>query len=116
MHEHGIARDLWSVVLQNAKDNGIKKITKLIIVIGEASGIEQDFLNHSFVDHIFKEEEIAKGAVIEYEIEPLKAKCNACMAEINAKDMEKLVCPNCGSSNISITGGRDTYIKSVEGE
>jgi len=116
MHEHGIARDLWQTVLQNAKDNGIKKITKLTIVLGEASGIEKDFLNHSFVDHIFKEEEIAKDAVIEFEFETLSAKCNACGAKIAAKDMEKLVCPHCGSTNISVTGGRDTYVKSIEGE
>ncbi|AKL97683.1 hydrogenase maturation nickel metallochaperone HypA [Endomicrobium proavitum] len=116
MHEHGIARDLWKTVLAEAEKNGLKKITKLTVVLGEASGIEKDFLNHSFVDHIFKEEEIAKGAEVEYVVSPLEAVCNVCHKRIKAKDMDKLLCPYCGANNIKITSGRDVFISSIEGD
>jgi len=116
MHEHGIARDLWKLILSKAEENGLNKITKISIVLGEASGIEKDFLNHSFVDHIFPESEIAKAAKIDYVIEKLSAKCNVCGHEIKPSEMQKLVCPVCGSTNITVTGGRDVYISSIEGE
>lgn len=116
MHEHGIARDLWKVVLEEAEKNNISKITKLNVVLGDASGIEKDLLDHSFIDHIFKEYDIAKGAVVEYEIVPLTAMCKNCSKDIKTSDMKKLVCPQCGSSDIDIVSGRDVYIKSIEGE
>lgn len=116
MHEHGIARDMWKIVKAEAEKNGLKKITKITIVLGEASGIEQDFLDHSFVDHIFLEEEIAKDARVEYEIIPLAAKCNICLKDIKPSDMNALVCPLCKSNDIAIVSGHETYVKSIEGE
>lgn len=115
MHEHAIARDLWKAVLAEAEKNNICKITKLTVVLGEASGIERDFLNHSFVDHIFKESKIASGAVVEYEISPLSAVCAECRKEIKPSDMENILCPHCGSNNIDIVSGREVYIKNIEG-
>lgn len=115
MHEHGIARDLWKVVLDEARKNNINKITKITVVLGEASGIEKDFLNHSFVDHIFAENEIAEGAAVEYEISPLSAVCNVCSKDIKPSDMEDFVCPHCGLSDIKIISGREVYVKSIEG-
>ena len=116
MHEHGIARDLWKTVLENTANSGINKITKITVVLGEASGIEKDFLDHSFKDHIFLENEIAKGAQIEYETVPLSAVCNVCGKTISVEDMNSLICPFCKANNISVNSGRDVYIKSVEGE
>ena len=115
MHEHGIARDLWKVVLAEAEKNKITKITKLTIVLGEASGIERDFLNHSFVDHIFAEEEIAKEARVEYEIVPLSAQCNVCSKDIMPSEMKNLHCPHCGSQDLNIKSGHEVYVKSIEG-
>jgi hydrogenase nickel incorporation protein HypA/HybF len=116
MHEHGIARDLWKVILSEAEKNNLKKITKVSVVLGIASGIEQELLNHSFVDHIFQEHEIAKGAVMEYEIVPLTAQCNVCMEEINPSQMEHLTCPHCGANDIKIVAGHEVYVKNIEGE
>lgn len=116
MHEHGIARDLWQVVLSEAEKNNLKKITKITIVLGIASGIEQEFLNHSFVDHIFPENPIAKDAVVEYEILPLAAQCNMCMEEIMPSQMEHLTCPHCESNDIKIVSGHEVYVKNIECE
>jgi Zn finger protein HypA/HybF (possibly regulating hydrogenase expression) len=116
MHEHGIARDLWKVVLSEAEKNNLSKITKVTVVLGEASGIEKEFLNHSFVDHIFPEHEIAGNAGIEYEIVPLSAQCNACMEQIKPSQMEHLICPHCGANDIKIVSGHEVYVKNIEGE
>jgi Zn finger protein HypA/HybF involved in hydrogenase expression len=52
MHELGIAKDLLDIVLIKAKKNHLKKITKISLMLGEASSIEKDFLKHSLVDHL----------------------------------------------------------------
>lgn len=116
MHEHGIARDLWKVILSEAEKNNLAKITKITVVLGTASGIEKDFLNHSFVDHIFVENAVAKDAVIEYEIVPLAAQCNLCLEEIRPSQMEYLTCPHCGANDIKIVSGHEVYVKNIEGE
>jgi hydrogenase nickel incorporation protein HypA/HybF len=116
MHEHGIARDLWKVVLSEAEKNNLKKITKIVVVLGSASGIEKEFLNHSFVEHIFAENDIAKDAVMEYEIMPLAAQCNLCFEQIQPSQMEHLTCPHCGANDIKIVSGHEAYVKNIEGE
>lgn len=81
MHELGIAKDLFEIILKTAKDNSLKKITKVKIRIGAASGIESDFLKHSFEEHLFKGT-IAEGAKIEIIIEPVILECRECKRNI----------------------------------
>ena len=47
MHELGIAQDLFHIVEDKAKENNLKAVTKIVVVVGEASGIEEDFLRHN---------------------------------------------------------------------
>ena len=49
MHELGIAKSLFEIALQTAKKNKLTKITRISIKLGEASGIEEGFLKHSFL-------------------------------------------------------------------
>lgn len=116
MHEHGMARDLWKVVLDEAKKNNLTKITKVTIVLGVAAGVEHEILTHSFVDHIFPESEIAKDAVLEYEIEQLEAKCNVCDGKVIPSNVKSFVCPSCKANDITVISGRDVYIKSIEAQ
>ena len=52
MHEHGIGRELWKVIEEQAKQNNLMKITKISIVVGKASGIEKELIVHTMKDHI----------------------------------------------------------------
>ena len=79
MHELGVAQDLFEIVLNEANKNSIKKVSKIIIKIGEASGIDIDFLKHSFNDHLLPGT-IAEKAALEIIKEPVKVKCKDCGA------------------------------------
>jgi len=115
MHELGIAQDLFHIVEDKAKENNLKAVTKIIVIVGEASGIEEDFLRHNLVDHLMPGT-IAEKAELEITKEPLQARCLSCGSEIDSRESSSLECPNCGGSNLEITQGKDVYIRTIEGE
>ncbi|MFH0948567.1 MAG: hydrogenase maturation nickel metallochaperone HypA [Elusimicrobiota bacterium] len=112
MHELGIAKDLLDIVLLKAKENNLKKITKISVNIGEASGIDRDFLRHSFIDHLLPGT-IAESCCLEISKEEVKVKCKECSAEFLPMIFN---CPACQSKEIEILSGKDVYVASIEGE
>ena len=115
MHELGIAQDLFHIVENKAKENNLKIVTKIVVVVGEASGIEEDFLRHNLVAHLMPGT-IAEKAELEIIKEPLQARCLVCGIEINSKQMPSLRCPKCGDNNLEVTQGKSIYLQSIEGE
>lgn len=115
MHELGIAQDFLKVILQQAGEHHLSAVTKITIVLGEASGIERDFLHHSLKDHALPGT-IAAGAQIEYVLVPLSARCASCGKAVTTEKIKALACPYCGSPSLDITAGRETYVQSIEGE
>lgn len=115
MHELGIAQDLFCIVEDKAKENNLKAVTKIVVVVGEASGIKEDFLRHSLTDHLLPGT-IAEKAELEITTEPLQARCLACGIEIDSQQSSSLECPNCGDNNLEITQGKNIYLQSIEGE
>ena len=115
MHELGIASDLFAVVKEKARQSGLKRITSISIKIGEAAGIDPDFLRHSFVDHLLPGT-IAAGARLKLSGEPLAAVCRDCGKEIELGETPVLSCPACGGFQVEITRGKDVYVESIEGD
>ena len=115
MHELGIASDLFAVVKEKARESGLKRITLISIKIGEAAGIDPEFLRHSFVDHLFPGT-IAAGADLKFGEEKLAAVCRDCGKEIEPGGTPVLNCPACGGFQVEITRGKDVYVESIEGE
>ena len=115
MHELGIAQDLFKIIEEKARENSLKSVTKIRVKVGVASGIDKDFLRHSFIDHIFPKS-IAAGAELEFMEEPLTARCKDCQKTIVTQESPTSGCPACGSVNIEITKGKDVYIENIEGE
>lgn len=114
MHELGIAKDLIDIVLLKAKENNLKKITKISVKIGEAADIEEDFLKHSMLEHLLSDT-VAEGCHLEISKEDLKAKCKKCSARFLPTKMI-FDCPICHSKEIEILSGKDVYVSSIEGE
>jgi hydrogenase nickel incorporation protein HypA/HybF len=115
MHELGIAQDFWAVIKRYAQEHRLNKISKIVILLGEASGIEESFLVHSFKDHILPQT-LAEGAVFEVVHAKLTAKCATCGKEISKDEMTGLNCPGCKGSDIEIMSGKESYVQSIEGE
>jgi hydrogenase nickel incorporation protein HypA/HybF len=114
MHELGIAQDFWKIIKQHAEANGLKAVTKIVIVLGEASGIEEDFLRHSLKDHALPGT-IAEKAEIAFVRKTLSACCRDCGRVITKDSMLSLCCPQCGGRNIDIVSGKEAHVESIEG-
>ena len=115
MHELGIAKDFWNIVAESARKHKLKRVTKISIVLGEASGIEEEFLRHSFEEHILPGT-MAREAQLVITKKPLAARCRACAAEITRDSMKEPCCPRCGSSDIEVISGKETYVEHIEGK
>ena len=115
MHELGIARDFWATIKKIAEKSNLKEITKIIIVVGEAAGVEIDFICHSLKSHILPGT-IAENAELEFLSVKLAARCNACSFEITKENISGIFCPSCGSFDINIVSGKEAYVHSIEGE
>jgi len=115
MHELGIAQDLFCTVEDKAKENNLKSVTKIVVVVGEASGIDEDFLRHTLIDHLMPGT-IAENAELEITRESLQARCMACGIEMDFQQSSRLRCPNCGNNSLEVTQGKSVYLKSIEGE
>ncbi|MFQ3675397.1 MAG: hydrogenase maturation nickel metallochaperone HypA [Endomicrobiia bacterium] len=112
MHELGLAKDLASIIFNTMQKEGKdKKLKKVVIVIGQASGIEKDFLNHSLKDHIFKGTEF-ENVEIEYKIQKVEIKCKSC-EKIFTQPVIKC---DCGNLNFDIKSGKDVFIEKIEVE
>lgn len=114
MHELGIAKDLFAKVREKAKENKLKRIARIKIRLGEASGIKKEFLRHSFIDHILPGS-IAEGAALEIAKEEIKARCETCGKSISVQEAG-FSCPHCGGSGLKIISGKDVYVESIEGK
>ena len=115
MHELSIAQDLFRTVEDKAKENNLKAVTKIVVVIGEASAIEEDFLRHSLMDHLMPGT-VAEKAELEIIREPLQSRCVACGTEIDFQESPSLRCPNCGNNDLEIVRGKSIYLQTIEGE
>ncbi len=111
MHEHTLAKNLGYLIFKEIKENKPKKVKKIVFIIGEASAVDKEFLEHSFKEHIFKNT-ICQQAELVFKIEKPKIKCKKCN-----KEYEKAILKcDCGSISFDIMSGKDVYIETIEME
>ena len=113
MHELSIAQSIVATVVETARMNGVKRITKVHVEIGPLSGVVEESLQFCFPMAL-----MGSGFEnIELCIEkmPLKVLCDGCGAESEIEEIV-LQCPQCSSQQVRVVTGRDLIIKSMEGE
>jgi len=116
MHELGIMANVLDLALEYSQANDVRKIRKVILEVGEYSGIMPK-LAQDFFGYIAKNT-IAEGAVIEIKKVPMKVRCRECGAEAEIiPNNLMLSCLECGSENLErITSGREWKLESLEVE
>jgi len=113
MHEFGITESIISIALGKAKEARASKITEINLVVGELSGFVPDCIQFYF-DFLSKDD-IAKGAVLHFELAPAQLRCRHCSTTFQPQDTS-WSCPKCESQDVEIAGGRELYVKSMEVE
>ncbi len=112
MHEVSIAENIIRIVENVAQEHHLGRIDKVVLEIGQFSGVEVELLRYAF-------EIINKGTLIEKaEIEilspPLLLYCRQCETEYLG-ELDDLRCPVCLGEQFETLQGREMLVKSIVG-
>lgn len=113
MHELAITKGIIDIVNSEAEKSGFKNVLEITLRVGEYSGIVPQCLREFFP--IAAAGSVAEGA--ELVIEPVKAqfRCLECGYEGEA-DRKSACCPECRSTAIKMTSGREFFVESLKVE
>lgn len=113
MHELAITTSLLAVALDKAEQSGVRRIRSIRLRIGELSGYVPDAVELNF--SMLAAGTVAEGAALVIEPVPLRCACRRCGRDYPGKP-DDFRCPECGASDITVTGGREMFIESMEVE
>jgi hydrogenase nickel incorporation protein HypA/HybF len=136
MHEMALAEAVVAAAIAAAEKNGIAKITKIEVRVGELQRIETDAFRFAIEELIPASEIRIAGAVLEVATDPARCVCRACgrafgLSEVTEpSDHESseaihvlpelahafLRCPGCASPDFEVTGGRGVTVGAIEGD
>ena len=120
MHEFSFAYNIFKVAEATALQYNAKKITEVILEIGELTLIVPDLLRRSF--EIATKGSIADGAKLNIKIIPGQVKCRECnkISEVSLTEEAQLTglqlfrCKYCGSNNTEIIEGKKANVKNIK--
>ncbi len=109
MHEHGIADDVFKVLMRQATQSG-KRIGAVSIAVGELSGISPEALSDG-LGHCCEHEHIEPFEVTVV-VRDAMLHCAACDHQAPIEDAMR--CPRCGSENVSVKPNTGVSITAIE--
>jgi len=111
MHELGVLNSMVHTIENIIKEQHLTKVHKLVIEVGELSGIVPRYLEQCFPAATYKT--FMEETQLELIIIPGIVKCRSCGRVFNAIYSD-LSCPNCSSLDMEILEGNDIIIKKIE--
>jgi len=99
-------------VEQAARSNGLVSVNKIILEIGQFSGVEIEALDFAF--SVLTRGTLLEGAEIQYLTPPLLLYCKRCENQY-VGDPEDPRCPACMRADFEVVQGRQMVIKSISG-
>jgi len=120
MHEFAFAMNIFKVAEATALKYKAKKITEVLLEIGELTLIVPELLQRSF--EMATHGSIAEGAKLTISIIPGKIKCRQCenISEVTITEEAQLTglqlfqCKHCKSKDTEIIGGRKANVKNIK--
>lgn len=113
MHEYSVVSSLIILCEEEALKHSANKVIKIIIEVGERSGVEVELLKSAF--DVFKmESDFCKTSILEVINKQIKLFCENCSFEFYALNLEYGICPNCQSNKVKIHEGRELNLLSLE--
>lgn len=112
MHELGIAQAALQHVLAQAKGAGAKSVGRIVLRIGELSGVDPDSLRFAF-EAILPTSAVA-GAQLEIEAVPAVARCHNCHLEYSPGPTALFECPHCRALGADILHGRELDLVRID--
>lgn len=110
MHELGVLNSMVHTIERIIKEQHLSEVQKLVIEVGELSGIVPRYLEKSWPAASYKT--FMENTELELIVVPGIVKCRSCGRVFNAVYSD-LSCPDCGSSEMDILEGNDLIIKEI---
>lgn len=112
MHEMSIVQALLEQVeaeVDKAGQGG--RVSSLELIVGKLSGVHADSIRFAF--ELLSPGTLAEGAALHISEPPAHVRCLDCQAQ---SPVDELVmhCPRCGSGHVSIEGGRELLLQSID--
>jgi hydrogenase nickel incorporation protein HypA/HybF len=113
MHELALSQSIVDLVVDYARKKGVHAVTRVVIEVGIAAGVEPDALRFCF--GITAADTVAQGAELAIETISLQARCRNCACEFEPVRLVSS-CPCCGSYAPHLLKGRELRVKSFDAE
>jgi hydrogenase nickel incorporation protein HypA/HybF len=111
MHELSVCQDLMRQVEQVAAAHDARAVERIVLQIGELSGVEPPLLERAFT--IAREGTLAAGAELEIRTGPVVVQCRECGGK-SAVPANRLLCNYCGEWRVQVLEGEELLLLSVE--
>ena len=113
MHELALSQSILALVLERARAERFRTVTRIAVEVGAAAGVDPGALRFCF--DVVVEDTMARGAELVVEPGPLRARCRSCCAEF--EPISRLApCPACHRPGATLIGGRQLRVLSFDGE
>jgi hydrogenase nickel incorporation protein HypA/HybF len=114
MHELSIVEALIEQVGREVKRSGMRgKVRRLELLVGRFSGVNAGCLQFAF--NLLAEKTPLENTEIVIHEPKAVCRCQNCNAQIEI-DQFVVHCPQCGSASVTIEGGRDLTLQSIDVE
>ncbi len=113
MHELGIVFHIIGGVEGTAAENHLKKVSAVVLELGEVSGVVPDYLTDCWKWAAAKSETVS-GAELRIETLPAVTHCDGCGTDYPTVAHGR-TCPRCGSGSTWLLTGNEVNIKEIEG-
>lgn len=112
MHEVSIVQALIEQVDQEVQHAGHHgRVVGLDLVIGRLSGVNPDSIRFAF--ELLAPDTLVQGASLRIDEPRAVCRCTACKAQTSIDELV-MACPGCGSGQVTIEGGRELVLQSIE--
>jgi len=111
MHELGIMQNIVAGVQQYAEQHHVTGIVKVIVEVGQISGVVPESLEFCF--GVCTKDTVLEGALLEIDRVAAIGRCKKCGEEFNLLEND-FACPSCAATEWEIISGRELVIKGLE--
>ncbi len=112
MHELGIVFHIIRSVEGVAAENGLEKVSAVVLELGEVSGVVPDCLTDCW-RWAAARSELVSGSELKIEALPAVTRCGGCGRDYPTVAHGR-TCPHCRSENTWLLTGNEVSIKEIE--
>ncbi len=111
MHEMSLCENILDILKRQAGEQHFSRVKRVSLEVGPFSCVEPEALRFGF--DVVMRGSLAEGAALEITSPQATALCLTCFKTVPVKDRFDS-CPECGATELQVTGGEELRIREVE--